>query len=229
MTPTSPNWVIKPLVAEEIYTDRQEYLDYLYHAALKAKTRRTGSTVLLGQRRMGKTEIFKRVVNRLFFEQDHEDPQAVVPVFYSFPDTFKSDQHFAIKYVENFIRWYVAFRLREPSILSEKKVERPHLKEIIHNKLTITNGFKNAFEFLESIIAQEVTVPEQSALSHPRHVSDYDDSTIVMFLDEFQNTRLPQHKFDVVGYMQEAVESPTCPHFVTGSSMSILVREILGR
>jgi len=39
----------------------------------------------------------------------------------------------------------------------------------------------------------------------------------------------PQHKFDVVGYMQEAVESPTCPHFVTGSSMSILVREILGR
>ncbi|TGN99930.1 hypothetical protein PN36_31655 [Candidatus Thiomargarita nelsonii] len=226
---TSPNWVIKPLVAEEIYTDRQEYLDYLYRTALKAKTRRTGSTVLLGQRRMGKTEIFKRVVNRLFFEQDHKDPQAVVPVFFSFPDTFDNRWDFAIKYVENFIRWYVAFRLREPSILSEKKVDRPHLKEIIHNKLTITNGFKNAFEFLESIIAKEVTIPEQSALSHPRHVSDYDDSTIVMFLDEFQNTRLPQHKFDVVGYMQEAVESPTCPHFVTGSSMSILAREILGR
>jgi hypothetical protein len=29
--------------------------------------------------------------------------------------------------------------------------------------------------------------------------------------------------------MQEAAESPTCPHFVTGSSMSILAREILGR
>jgi hypothetical protein len=50
-----------------------------------------------------------------------------------------------------------------------------------------------------------------------------------MFLDEFQNTPLPQHKFDVVGYMQEAVESPTCPHFVTGSSISILSKEILGR
>jgi len=34
--------------------------------------------VLLGQRRMGKTEIFKRVVNRLFFEQDYEDSNAVV-------------------------------------------------------------------------------------------------------------------------------------------------------
>jgi hypothetical protein len=29
--------------------------------------------------------------------------------------------------------------------------------------------------------------------------------------------------------MQEAVESPTCPHFVTGSAMSILARETLGR
>jgi hypothetical protein len=50
-----------------------------------------------------------------------------------------------------------------------------------------------------------------------------------VFLDEFQNSRLPQYQFDVVGYMQEAVESPTCPHFVTGSAMSILAREILGR
>ncbi len=29
--------------------------------------------------------------------------------------------------------------------------------------------------------------------------------------------------------MQEAVESQTCPHFVTGSAMSILAREIIGR
>jgi hypothetical protein len=50
-----------------------------------------------------------------------------------------------------------------------------------------------------------------------------------MFLDEFQNTRLPQYNFDIVGMMQEAVESPTCPHFVTGSAMSILANEILGR
>jgi len=223
------NWAVKPSVSEEIYTDRQEFLDDLYQTALKARTRRAGSTVLLGQRRMGKTEIFKRVVNRLFFEQDHLDPKAVVPVYYSFPDTFKDDWHFATKYVENFMRWYVAFRLRSPKILSEKEVTRTHLKEIIHNKLPMTKGFKNAFEFFESILAQEVTIPEQSALSHPRHVSDSDDSTIVMFLDEFQNTRLPQYKFDVVGYMQEAVESLTCPHFVTGSTMSILGREILGR
>ena len=32
-----------------------------------------------------------------------------------------------------------------------------------------------------------------------------------MFLDEFQNTHLPEYQFRVVGFMQQAVESNTCP------------------
>ncbi|MCP4129532.1 MAG: hypothetical protein GY754_00825, partial [bacterium] len=40
---------------------------------------------------------------------------------------------------------------------------------------------------------------------------------------------MPQYKFSIAGFMQEAVESPTCPHFVTGSAMSILSKEIIGR
>lgn len=61
-------WAIRPEVLEELYTDHQEYIDYFYEAALEIIPRRTMSTMLLGQRRMGKTEIFKRTVNRLFFE-----------------------------------------------------------------------------------------------------------------------------------------------------------------
>jgi len=74
-------FAIKTLVPEEIYTGRDVFIEYFYKEALKAATRRSRSIVLLGQRRMGKTEIFKRVVNRLFFEQDHKDPNAVVPVY----------------------------------------------------------------------------------------------------------------------------------------------------
>ncbi|MEE4355853.1 MAG: hypothetical protein V2I97_05240, partial [Desulfococcaceae bacterium] len=95
------NFAIKTMVPEEVYTDRQEYLDSFYRYALLAAERRSFSTVLLGQRRMGKTEIFKRVVNRLFFEQDHNDPKAVVPVWYSFPDVPKDRETFALEYVEN--------------------------------------------------------------------------------------------------------------------------------
>jgi hypothetical protein len=222
-------WAIRPLVPEEVYTNRKEHLGYLYNAALDAIGRRTMSTVLLGQRRMGKTEIFKRVVNRLFFEQDHLDPKAVIPVYYSFKDEPLDRWEFAIGYVENFLRWYAAFRLREPQILSTKKLDLDDLSELIRSRLDVPEGLSGALKFIESLQKKKVTIPEDEAVTLPRRVSDWDESTIVMFLDEFQNTRLPQYKFSIVGFMQEAVESPTCPHFVTGSAMSILAREILGR
>jgi len=224
-------WAIRPLVSEEVYTNREEHLEYLYNAAINATTRRTMSTVLLGQRRMGKTEIFKRVVNRLFFGQDNyrDENASVVPVYYSFKDTVADRWDFSTKYVENFLRWYTAFRLRNPGILSKQGVARDDLIKLIKNNLNITEGLQGALNVYDGLLKKDVTMPEEWALWLPRRVSDWDESTIVMFLDEFQNTRLPQYKFDIVGYMQEAVESPTCPHFVTGSAMSILAREILGR
>ncbi len=224
-------WAIRPLVSEAVYTDRQEPIEYLYQAALKAIGRRTTSTVLLGQRRMGKTEIFKRVVNRLFFEQENYADPAVsaVPVYYNFSDTITDRWEFARGYVENFLRWYTAFRLRDFTVLLPGKVPPERLIDFVKEHVKETGYFASALTFYDAVCRQTMTSPEQRSLMLLRDVSDHDESTIVVFLDEFQNTRLPQYKFDIVGYFQEAVESPTCPHFVTGSAMSILAREILGR
>jgi len=222
-----PPWVLRSRVPEEVYTDRQEFLDYFYRIALKAIERKSMSTVLLGQRRMGKTEIFKRVVNRLFWEQDHRDPQAAVPIFYSFKDEIIDRWEFAIEYVENFIRWYGAFRLRDPRILSRDFITRDELADLVQPAMPAAAA--RAFNLLRFLQAKDVTLPEEAAVTMPQRASDFDDNTIVVFLDEFQNTRLPQYNFSIVGFMQEAVESYNCPHFVTGSAMSILAREIIGR
>ncbi len=53
--------------------------------------------VLLGYRRMGKTEIFKRVVDRMFSEQDHADPKADVPVYFEFPGEIVDRRNFAVE------------------------------------------------------------------------------------------------------------------------------------
>ncbi len=66
--------------------NRKEFSEYYYNVALAAARRRTMPTVLPGQRRMGKTEILKRVENRQFFEQDPSATDAVVSVYFSFPD-----------------------------------------------------------------------------------------------------------------------------------------------
>ncbi len=232
MKPAKPlPWVVRPLVPEEVYTDREEFLEYFYEAALKAGIRRTMSTVLLGQRRMGKTEIFKRVVNRLFFSQDPEDPLAVVPVYYSFPDQSMDVNRFAEDYIENVIRYYVAFYTRQPGLIEKKLTGKSLLGAVAESRklFSFPEQLDWLLEWYDAVCRRDTPFPERDAVESPRRVSDSADSTIVVFLDEFQNTRLPQYDFSIVGFMQEAVESPTCPHFVTGSAMSILAREIIGR
>ena len=218
---------IKTIVPQEVYTDREEFLSYYYNSAIDAKTRRTMSSVLLGMRRMGKTEIFKRVVNRLFFEQDHQDPNAAIPVFFQFSDEITTRDSFALEYVENFIRWYAAFKLRNVDILS-KPEKTEVLFKLIDRHITMTRGFSVAIDLLEGIIDKGVINPSKKAIHLPRTVSDLDDSTIIMFIDEFQNSRMPQYDFSVTGFYQEACESPTCPHFITGSAMTILAMELVG-
>jgi len=179
-------YAIKPMVPNEVYTDREEFLTNYYDAAMLAKTRRSMSSLLLGMRRMGKTEIFKRVINRLFFEQDHQDPNAAIPVFYQFPDEPITRESFALEYVENFIRWYVAFKLGDVSILSNPE-EIDELLALIHKHIPITPGFSVAISLLKGILKNGVINPSRKALHLPRTVSDFDDSTIIMFIDEFQN------------------------------------------
>ncbi len=224
-------WVVRPLVPEEVYTDREEFLEYFYNAALLAGTRRTMSTVLLGQRRMGKTEIFKRVVNRLFFSQDPKHPEAVVPVYFCFPDTVTDNRTFAKDYLENFLRYYVGFLTGQPRMVTDCLRGEFLLSEIEKSRslYPFTRTLNLLIQLYRDIENGNSFLPHRDVLEMPRRVSDIDESTIVMFLDEFQNTRLPQYSFDIAGLMQQAVESPTCPHFVTGSAMSILGREIIGR
>jgi len=136
---------------------------------------------------------------------------------------------FALRYTENFIRWYTAFRLRDPRVLDRESVSTEHLVDFVRSNLKETGRFVYVPNFYESLQRKGIDEPEKWALMLLRNVSDHDESTIAVFLDEFQNTRLPQYNFDIVGDFHESVESPTCPHFVIGSAVSILVKEILGR
>jgi len=218
---------LETFVPEEVYTDRQEHLDYFYEAALKAITRRTMSTVLLGQRRMGKTEIFLRVVNRLFVEQNNKE-NAVIPVFFQFSEENITHHNFALQYVENFLRWFAAFRLRDIQLLHTPR-DFNELLNYIEKHITMTRGLYIAIDAAKAIMKKGVVEPAKVSIMLPKDVAYADDITIAMFLDEFQNTKLPHLNFSIVGFFQTSVESLRCPHFVTGSAMSILTDEILGK
>lgn len=207
-SPTPP--VLPSRVPDEVYTDRQEFLDSLYQTALLAREQRSMSRVLLGQRRLGKTEIFMRVVNRLFWGQDHRDPQAVVPVFYTFGEDPGDRWEFSIAYVENILRWYAAFRLREPEILKKKAVLREDLVDLVKSRLPITQGVKGILNVIQFFREGQVTTPEEEAVITPVQISDFDGTPMAVFLDEFQNTRLPDSNVRILTYMQKAGENAGC-------------------
>ena len=66
----------------------------------------------------------------------------------------------------------------------------------------------------------------EEAIHLPRTLSDLDDSTIILLIDELQISRMPQYDFSVTGYYQEACEAPTCKYYDTGSAMTILAMEL---
>jgi hypothetical protein len=137
---------------------------------------------------------------------------------------------FALKYTANFVRWFAAFRLNDPAIIS-KELKIRDLIDLVENRMEITDGFDLAVDFAKALAYPDAVlpIPEQYAVNLPRHVAFRDDASIAVFLDEFQNTRLPHRDFSVTGFFQQAVESPRCPHFVTGSAMSILADDMMGR
>jgi len=62
-----------------------------------------------------------------------------------------------------------------------------------------------AIDLLTGIIKKGVVNPAREALHLPRTVSDLDDSTIIMFIDEFQNSRMPQYDFSVTGFHEALI------------------------
>ena len=70
------NKSILPVLTDKLFTDREDLLERLKFEAIETRLQRTRSIVLLGHRRVGKTEVLKRLYNDLFWEQDE-----VVPIY----------------------------------------------------------------------------------------------------------------------------------------------------
>lgn len=98
-------WLFRPSCPDELFTDREDWLKFLYQQAVDAKKLRTTSTALIGLRRLGKTELFRRVHTKLFWEQDD-----VVPIYFTFEGKSLVGREFAEVYLWNSLNQYIAKR-----------------------------------------------------------------------------------------------------------------------
>jgi hypothetical protein len=223
-------------VPADEFTDRRELIDRLLWWAAQTPRDITPSTAIVGPRRLGKTAVLEQVYNRLFWEQD-----AVVPIYFSFEARPTTSTEFAWAYFANFLRQYVAFRLKDADLarLEEEKVDFRSLIALAES-LTgdpIANYADKLFRLLSS---PDVFLHDKLewAIYLPRRVMEYNrgrfgpETPIFVMLDEFQDVLRINYSdgkpADTVGLYQWAVEGRKCPHFVTGSAVRLITQEVLG-
>jgi hypothetical protein len=221
--------LIFAVISDEIFTDREELLAYLKKIALGAKMQRYISHVLIGHRRVGKTEVLKRLYNQLFWEQDE-----VTPIYITYEELSKESKAFAGKYLFNFLSQYIGFKEKDPKI-----VVNPTRAYIMERAMEFAQrndnqGIKRILEIYQHVLKSEETWPWlDCAVRTPRLVADWNKEPIFVMLDEFQHVIEIKDENgvdpNVLGRYQQAVESRRCPHLVTGSAVTLLTKDIIGR
>ena len=225
--------IFQSVPADE-FTDREEIISLLVKRARNTPRDMTLSTSVIGRRRLGKTAVMEQVYNRLFWEQDE-----VVPIYFNFEAKPTDSTRFAWAYFSNFVRQYVAFRLRDAGLL---RADNRNIHEIVAltDRLPDDPISRLAPSVLHRLLSPDAQEFEklEAVIYLPRQVMEYNrahwgpEVPLFVMLDEFQETlriHFPDGEpADVVGLYQWAVEGRQCPHFVTGSAIRLINQEVLG-
>lgn len=218
---------IFPVISDRLFTDREELLAYLKRIALGAKAQKYISHVLIGHRRVGKTEVLKRLYNQLFWEQDD-----VVPIYITYEKLSYEAAEYAAEYLSTFLRQYVAFQRQDAAMAASNANGIVCAEEFLGRQVNeglrrVVEDYRNAHGTM--FVGGCLNV----AIQGPRRVADLNREPIFVMVDEFQHVITIREKGgldpNVLGRHQEAVESRRCPHVVSGSAVTLLTKDIIGR
>ncbi len=173
------NMILETL-SEDLFTDRDYWLDYLYKMGTNLGNGMSmGSTAIVGLRRLGKTELFKRTYNSLFFDQDK-----VVPVFWTFEGIKLINPPFSKKYLKNFLRQYFAFRNKA----EYKEILKYDLPQLFDYGLN--NDRSEGIDHVISIFSNQMRSDDISEMLSiaidARTVAFQNEEKIIVFVDELQ-------------------------------------------
>ncbi|OQY59008.1 MAG: hypothetical protein B6245_08825 [Desulfobacteraceae bacterium 4572_88] len=218
--------MILDTLSDDLFTDRDDWLEYLCKMGTDLGSGvPMMSAAIVGLRRLGKTELFRRAYNSLFFCQDK-----VVPVFWTFEGKKLINPPFSKKYLENFLRQYFAFR-NKAEYKDIFKYDLPQLFDYgLDNDRSEGIGHV-IISFSNQMRSDGISEMLSIAINAPRTVAFQNEEKIIVFVDEFQEVvRLEDtdgYNSFCLGMYQEAVESFDCPHVITGSSKSLMLYDIL--
>ncbi len=100
------------MAPDDLFFDREPEIRTILDMCLHLPHLPAQSCALIGPRRVGTSEIVKRIYKDLFLNQE-----SILPFWYGFDRVFQDPLHFARDYFGQLVRQYLAFRGKNPSLL----------------------------------------------------------------------------------------------------------------
>lgn len=149
------------------------------------------SIYLVGKRWIGKTEMLKRIYNRLFWEQNR-----VAPIYYRFKCGYNIED-IANDYIRDFVKQYIAFLTKKPELVTEN-IPINKLERILSDMEDLAPLFKSLSLHRESKKYGDHLGSLRDAVQMPHQAAVHGNMPIFLMLDDF----------DLVGRNHLYKESP---------------------
>ena len=203
-------------IPAEDFFNRESELHYLKGLSELKKNALGGDVFLEGARGTGKTELLKQLYRLLYWEGD------VVPFYYSFKTANLKGAYFAKDYFAGFVRQYISFAKKEPSIAqgSAEPFERlmPAISSLgLYWLIDCIEDFQthvNKNDFYWQIVA---------AISAPVIAAKKSGKPVIVMLDDFDAAASLYESSlgdttGLISLFRESMQNSLCPHVMTGSA-----------
>ncbi|MFH0994367.1 MAG: ATP-binding protein [Pseudomonadota bacterium] len=203
-------------IPAEDFLNREPELNYLKGLSKLKETALGGDVFLEGARGTGKTELLKQLYRVLFWEND------VVPFYYSFKTANLKGTYFARDYFTGFVRQYIAFVKKEPSIADSMAQPLQRLMPTI-SSLGLYWLIDCIEDFQEHVNKNDFYWQLVAAISAPVVAAQKTRTPVIVMLDDFDaaaglyDSSLGD-AHGLISLFGESMGNRRCPHVITGSA-----------
>lgn len=179
----------------------------------------TGNVILDGGRGIGKTELLKQLYRTLFREE------GAVPFYYSFRTANLKGNYFARDYFGRFVRQYLAFLRKEPSLAENISEPLQKLMPLI-SSLGLEWLLDCMADFQVYLDNKDLYGQVVAAISAPVTAARKGGNSVFVMLDDFDAA---ENLYELVrgdahgltSLFNESMGNSLCPHVITGAAAAL--------
>ncbi|KPA13332.1 ATPase domain protein, prokaryote domain protein [Candidatus Magnetomorum sp. HK-1] len=238
---------VEEMVAYNEFTDRVEILRELDAWVKNIQRMASSSTAIISPRRMGKTVLFERLVNIVFFKPEYK----VAPFYLRIKREETTLRDFLLEYATTFFRQYIAYCNQDSGLYSSQKKLEDLLKyPSTHKAVDVAKEYIK--EFIDHYYNEKYDDYRNqwdNFIKVPERLGSLSGVRVAIIIDEFQDMKFYIHDLrnesldriietrrknpdiqgtDLTATFDRMSQSRKAPMLVSGSAITLIFRTVMG-